>query len=71
MDKLLSPTEQKREEYIQERLEAFTMAAMQGLCAMNNKSEEVFTSEDESWSFLGKTAVKIARATLTELSKQK
>lgn len=52
------------------KLEAFTMAAMQGLCACPIKSDEVFPSPEAAWAEVAKHAVMAARATLTELSKQ-
>jgi hypothetical protein len=51
------------------RLEAFTMAAMQGLAAMQVKSDIVYSSLDEAYAQMAQTAVGIARATLAELSK--
>lgn len=51
------------------KLEAFTLAAMQGLCAAPNKSDQILNSSDEAWEFLATHAVKIAKATLAELSK--
>lgn len=52
------------------KLEAFTMAAMQGLCSMENKSDQVFSSIEEAYATIANIAVGIARATLSELSKQ-
>ena len=51
------------------KLEAFTMAAMQGLCSMENKSDQVFHSIEDAYASVAKIAVGIAHATLAELSK--
>jgi len=50
-------------------LKAFTMAAMQGLCANSVLDMPVLIGQTEE-GVLAQAAIKIARATLSELSKQ-
>lgn len=63
-----------REEYDKYMQALFTMAAMQGLCAVETKSTEVFGSEDEATNWMADTiaamSVKIARATLSTLQNE-
>jgi len=57
------------------KLEAFTMAAMQGLCANTRFLQQTEGLQERehgaTWDCLAMNAVEIAKATLSELSKQR